>query len=406
MEDKEQVGRVDTVSKRRVKKLYIKVLLIFIAGFIFSSGWLVGAGKITFRSNSLSPLVIDQKTAPTDGINELYNALQSNYDGETADSAILDGLKAGLVKAAGDPYTVYLSEAEAKDFNSDLNGTFEGIGAELGKEGSFVTIIAPIKGTPAEKAGILPGDIIIEIDGESASDITIEEAVKRIRGEKGTEVKLTLIRDGAQVEVSIIRGTITIDSVEWRKEGDIGIISIARFGDDTVELTRKAATELKDGGAKKIILDMRGNPGGLLDSAVGVSSIWLQKGSTVLLEKRGGVVIKTFKTSDQPILEGVKTVVLINKGSASASEIVSGALKDNGAATFMGTTSYGKGSVQQLMPLSSGGSLKVTIARWFTPNGETIDKTGITPDTVVERTTEDIKAKLDPQLDAAIASLK
>jgi carboxyl-terminal processing protease len=389
-------------SKKQDKKVGLYTVIgLFAAISIFSSGWFFGAGKVTFRSNGLVP-VVDSRQAPRDGINELYSLLLDNFDGEISDEDILNGQKAGLVSATDDPFTEFLNEEETKDFNDGLNGSFEGIGAELSKDGNFVIIVAPIKGTPADKAGIQPGDIIIEIDGEEATDISVSEAVSRIRGPKGEEVVLTLIRDGQEVVVPIIRDTITIESVEWEKQGNTGIITISRFGDDTVSLARQAAQELKDQGVSDVVLDLRGNPGGLLDASVDISSIWLQKGSTVLEEKRNGVVVQTFKTNDQPILLGVPTVVLINGGSASASEIVAGALHDNKAATLIGEQTFGKGSVQRVIPLNSGGSLKVTIARWFTPEGMNIDKEGIVPDQEVELTVEDREAERDPQLDAAI----
>jgi carboxyl-terminal processing protease len=395
-------------TKSKLKGVALAIAGVLIAGALFTTGWLIGGDKVSFRSNSLVPVVTDagSGSAPTDGLDELYRKLTSNFDGDTDDALLLDGLKEGLIEAAGDPFTEYLSLQETKEFNEGLNGTFEGIGAELGKEGNFVVIVAPLKGTPADRAGIQPGDIIIEIDGEDSTDISVTEAVSRIRGPGGEEVVLTVVRDGERVVVPIIRDTINIDSVEWRQEGNIGIIGISRFGDDTVSLTRKAATELKDAGVTGIVLDLRGNPGGLLDASVDVSAIWLSKGTTVLEEKRGGEIIKTYKSDTQPILAGVPTVILINQGSASASEIVAGALKDQGAATLIGEQSFGKGSVQRLLPLDDGGSLKVTIARWFTPNGKNIDKEGISPDTEVELTTEDRKAEADPQLDAALSQLQ
>jgi len=385
----------------------IALIALFVAASVFGSGYLVGSGRLSLRSNGIVPVVERASgNAPRDGIDELYSQLLDNFDGEISQEDIIDGQKEGLVKAAGDPFTEYLSVSETKDFNEGLNGQFEGIGAELGKEGSFVVIVAPIKGTPADEAGIQPQDIIIEIDGESAADISISEAVNRIRGPKGETVTLAIIREGEQIEVPIVRDTISIASVESAIEGDLGILTISRFGDDTASLAKAAAREFKSAGVKKVILDMRGNPGGLLDASVEVSSIWLNNGSTVLEEKRNGEIIQTFKTSGQPILGGVPTVVLINEGSASASEIVAGALKDNDAATLVGATSFGKGSVQRLLPLSSGGSLKVTIARWFTPAGKNIDKEGIEPDTAVELTTEDREADRDPQLEAAKEQLQ
>ncbi len=404
-----EVDQGKTVIEQTNKKIIVKrAIYVLLAVLVFGSGWLVGAGKVGPNSASNLASIISNDGSeyiPSDELDEILSKLKDNFDGEIKAEDIRNGLKSGMVSAVGDTYTEYLTAQETSDFNSDLNGTFEGIGAELGLEGSFITIIAPIKGTPADKAGIQPQDIIIEIDGEPATDITVSEAVKRIRGEKGTTVTLTIIRDGEQLVVPIVRETIDVASVEWRTENGIGIIEIARFGTDTTDLVEKAAKEMVAAGTKKIVLDMRGNPGGLLDEAVGVSSVWLPKGSTVLEEKRGGETIKTFTTSVSPIFKDVETVVLINKGSASASEIVAGALKDNGVATLIGETSYGKGSVQQVIELSGGGSLKVTIARWFTPKGKNIDKEGIEPDTKIELTSDDIKAGLDPQLEAAKAQL-
>lgn len=406
MEDKNPAVSPAKQKRSNMRVAGFTALGLLIASSIFFSGWLFGSGRISISTQNSVPTITRNQSAPSDGIDELYTQIVNNFDGEIDDNEILDGMKRGLTSAVDDPFTEFLTSEETTAFNESLNGTFEGIGAELGKEGNFVIVVAPIKGTPADKAGIQPQDIIVEIDGESAADITIAEAVNRIRGPKGEEVVLTIIRDGQQLEVPIIRDTIDIPSVEWEQQGTIGIITISRFGDDTTQLTRQAATELKDAGVDGIVLDLRGNPGGLLNSSVEVSSVWLPKGSTVLEEKRGGEVIETFKTSASPILTGIPTVVLINEGSASASEIVAGALKDNDVATIYGQTSFGKGSVQRLIPLSGGGSLKVTIARWFTPNGKNIDKEGITPDTEVELTTEDREAERDPQLDAALEALR
>jgi carboxyl-terminal processing protease len=407
VEDKNLSGGSNYKQPKKKSKVGIYTLAgLFVASSLFSSGWLFGSGRLSFRSNSIIPISTDNRQAPREGIDELYRQIVDNYDGTTTDEAFLNGQKSGLADAVGDPYTEFFTEDETKEFNESLNGTFEGIGAELGKEGSFVIIVSPIKGAPAEKAGIQAQDIITKIDGEDATDISISEAVSRIRGPKGESVTLTIIRAGEEKEITIVRDTITIESVEWELSDKTGIITISRFGDDTIALTKKAAQELKDQGATSIILDLRGNPGGLLDAAVGVSSVWLPKGSTVLEEKRNGQVVQTFKTTTQPILEGVPTVILINGGSASASEIVAGALHDNKAATLVGTKTFGKGSVQRVIPLSAGGSLKVTIARWFTPEGKNIDKEGIAPDTVVEITPEDREAERDPQLDAAKSQLQ
>lgn len=397
----------NTTAKK--PKLMYRVLLGVGAFAIFTFGWAIGSGHISFNSGEQLASVIGENQ-PADlsveGLQEIYDKLKANYDGKLNSQELVDGLKRGLVASVGDTYTEYLSKDETADFNSDLNGSFEGIGAELSKEDNLIIIVAPIKGAPAEEAGVEAQDIILEIDGEPTNNITVSEAVKKIRGKKGTKVKLTIVRsNGEQKEIEITRDTIDIPSVKWRTENDIGIIEIGRFGDDTVKLTEKAAQEFKDAGIKKVVLDVRGNPGGLLDAAVGVSNIWLPKGATILEEKRGEETIRTFTAPKEPILNGVETVVLIDKGSASASEIVAGALHDNKVATLIGETSYGKGSVQQLIDLDSGGSLKVTIARWYTPDNKNIDKEGIKPDTEVKMTAEEAKAKKDPQLAKAKAIL-
>lgn len=403
-QDGDQIAPIEVQQGRSKTPLFI-VIAVLVAISVFTSGWLFGSGRLSLQSNNIVPSVTTNSSAPRNGIDELYRQIVQNYDGEITDEEFLNGQKEGLARATGDPFTEYLDSEETTAFNESLDGTFEGIGAELGKEGNFVVIVAPIKGTPADQAGLRPQDIIAEIDGEPAADISISEAVQRIRGPKGEEVVLGIVRDGQQLDVSIIRDTITIDSVEWERDGDTGIITISRFGNNTTSLARQAATELKEQGISDVVLDLRSNPGGLLDTSVDVAGIWLPRGSTVLEEKRGDEVIKTYKTSSQPILAGLPTIVLINEGSASASEIVAGALKDNNVARVFGMQSFGKGSVQRLIPLNSGGSVKVTIARWFTPEGKNIDEAGITPDVKVDLTSEDIEADRDPQLDEALEQL-
>lgn len=340
------------------------------------------------------------------GLDELYESLKGGFDGQLDQKKLEDGLKEGLVKAAGDPYTEFLTAEENKELNEDLTGSFEGIGAELGKDENSVVIVSPIAGFPAEKAGLKSKDVISKINDESAYDINITEAVKKIRGPKGSKVKLEVIRDGKPLTFEIVRDQISIPSVKWEIKDGIGTMTVSRFGEDTAGLASKAAQEFKASGVKGVVLDMRGNPGGLLDASVDLSSLWLANGKTVLQEKRDGKVVKTFYARGNPILKDVKTVVLINEGSASASEITAGALRDNNAATIVGTKSYGKGSVQELRQLRSGGVLKVTIARWYTPNGRNIDKEGIEPDQKVEISDEQAAAGADPQKDAAFVRVR
>jgi carboxyl-terminal processing protease len=395
---------VEAPAKTNKQPLYLGMALAF-AVLVFASGWAFGSGKVTLggiKSGTVSKVSNLDFTS----VKEIDALLRENYDGTIDDEKVLDGIKSGVAKASGDPYTEYFNDADSKSFQEELSGSFEGIGAELGKEEANIVIISPIAGSPAEKAGLKPRDILVQVDGESASDITISEAVKRIRGKAGTDVKLTLARDGQKVEVTITRAQITIPSVKWEIKDGVGILTVSRFGDDTPALAQQAADEFKNAGVKGIVLDLRNDPGGLLESAVQLSSLWLDNGKTILLEKTGGKVVKTYRASGTPVLKGIKTVVLINDGSASASEITAGALRDNNVATLLGTKSYGKGSVQQILELSGGGTLKVTIARWYTPNDKNIDKEGIKPDQEVKMSADDAKNKIDPQMNAALEAVK
>ena len=372
---------------------------------LFASGWAFGRGNVGLTG--LNNVTIRQKVGDYKDVNEVVQTLKENYDGTIDDAKLMDSIKSGVAKSAGDPYTEFFNQEDSKAFADELSGSFEGIGAELGKnESNNIVIITPIAGGPAEKAGLKSKDIIVKIDDTQATDMSIAEAVKLIRGKAGTDVKLTLARDGKKVELTITRAQITVPSVKWEIKEGICVITLSRFGDDTSKLMLQAANDCKAAGVKGVVLDMRGNPGGLLDSAVKVSSLWLENGKIVLQEKRGDKVEKTFTASGTPVLKGIKTAVLINGGSASASEITAGALRDNNVATLIGEKSYGKGSVQQILKLQGGGTLKVTIARWFTPNDKNIDKEGISPDKEVKISDEDTKASRDPQMDAAKAYLK
>lgn len=377
---------------------------------VFAAGLGIGINHPSILDNLRSEKSVQKQKMPQkldyNGVEEIYSKLKKNFDGQLDANKLEDGLKQGLVQAAGDPYTEYLNAQESKDFSDQLNGSFEGIGAELGKDKQSIVIVSPIAGFPAAKAGLKPKDIISDINGQSTVEMTIDEAVNKIRGPKGTDVKLGVIRNGKKLEFNITRAQITIPSVTSKiVRGNIGVITINRFGDDTVLLSTKYANNLRSKHVKGVILDLRGNPGGLLDAAVGVSSLWLDKNEVVLQEKRGGVIEKTYYATGGPVLNGIPTVVLIDGGSASASEITAGALHDNHAATLIGLKSYGKGSVQEVLNLNSGGELKVTVAHWYTPDGINIDKKGIEPDKKVKVTTADISAKHDPQLNTAIQFL-
>jgi carboxyl-terminal processing protease len=382
-------------------------LLAMAAVLIFGLGVGVGNGSIGLEANK------QNTSLPADlnysSVEEAYDTLRAKYDGKLSEAKLLDGLKAGLAEATGDPYTVYLNAKDAKEFNDQLDGTFSGIGAELGKDdlGNLV-VVTPIAGTPASKAGLRAKDVIVSIDGKSTAGITIDEAVSKIRGEKGTKVTLRVMRNKTQdLSFPIIRDSIKVPSVKWEVlEGGVGYLKISQFSDDTDKLATEAAAEFKNKAVKGVVLDLRGNPGGRLEAAVDVSSLWLPEEAVVLQERQGGVITGTERANGNNLLLGVPTAVLIDEGSASASEITAGALADNKVATIFGVKSYGKGSVQQIQELRGGSEIKVTIARWHRPNGQNIDKKGIAPDKEIKMTEDDYKNKRDPQKDAAIKFIR
>jgi carboxyl-terminal processing protease len=385
---------------KKIAGLFLVVVVVFAAGVSVGRGdyhiWQVKKAALASRtSNQLDYSSVDQ----------VYLKLKDNFDGQLDKKKLIEGVKSGLVDSAGDPYTEYFNPTDAKAFNNQLEGSIIGIGAELGRDDqNNIVVVSPLAGYPAEKAGLKPKDIIAAIDGKTTQGMTIGAAVSKIRGNPNTKVTLTVVRGAAKpFDVAITRQKITIPSVKSEVKGNIGYIKINQFTAETVDLATKAAKEFKAKGVKGVVVDLRGDPGGYLSAAVGVSSLWLDEGKTVVQEKHSGQIIGTEYASGGNILKGLPTVVLIDAGSASASEITAGALRDNGAATLVGVKSFGKGSVQQVENFTDGSELKVTIARWYTPKGKNIDKQGITPDTVVIVSDKDIEAGKDPQKDKAFA---
>lgn len=340
-------------------------------------------------------------------VQDVYAQLRDRFDGRLDVQKLIEGAKKGIVDAAGDPYTVYFTDEEAEQFLSDLDGKFSGIGAELGKKDDALVIVSTLDDSPARRAGLMPNDAIVRVNDQETTGWSIEKAVTEIRGDKGTTVKLAIVRSQELKEFSIVRDEIINPSVKYEITADnVGYLRISRFAEtDTVSLARRAANEFRQKGVKGVVLDLRGNGGGYLGAAQDIAGLWL-KNKVVVQEKRGNRIVETLTTGSNAPLDGMPTVVLIDGGSASASEIVAGALHDHGAAKLMGEKTFGKGSVQQIEQVLSGGQLKVTVAKWYTPSGKNISQEGIDPDVQVGITDEDIAAGRDPQKDNAFDVVK
>ncbi|HIA91551.1 TPA: S41 family peptidase [Candidatus Saccharibacteria bacterium] len=377
----------------------ISAAVAFVVGVLSKDTFFAAkiAEQVTSSSSSNSSLPDDLNYSE---VEKVYDVLRANYFGDLTEEQLIESLKDGIARATEDPYTVYLDEEAAQAFSESLNGEFSGIGAEIAVKNDQLQVVAPLEGTPAQNAGLRPQDLILEINSEDTTGITVEEAVAKIRGEKGTDVVLNIYRgSGEPFDVTITRDIISVPNAEGEiLDGGIGYIDLNTFGEDAVRDVNAIVSDFVDQDIQKIILDLRGNSGGFLDASVDIAGLWLNNQPVVEQKGEQGAVLRSGSTG--PLL-GVETVVLIDGGSASASEIVAGALQDYGAATILGEQSFGKGSVQSLENLSDGGQLKVTIARWFTPNGKNIDQEGVTPDEQVELTLDDFNADRDPQLDAA-----
>ena len=334
----------------------------------------------------------------TEVMKEAYRQLAANYDGDLDANKLSDGAARGMVKAVCDDYTAFLDKEEAAEFNKSLNGEVSGIGAEIGVRNLQPTVLRVLDDSPAKKAGLKTGDIFVAVNGTSVAGETASGVADKVTGEAGTTVKLTMRRGSESLDFSITRAQISDPSVRWSVSDDVGTLTISRFDDNTGSLARKAAKEFIDRGVKGVIIDLRNNGGGYLTAAQEVASLWLDSGKTVVTEKSRGQVTETVKASGNPTLKGKKTVVLVNGSSASASEIVAGALKDYQAATLVGEKTFGKGTVQKVINLSDDRILKVTVARWYTPQDRNITKEGIQPNQTVKMSQDDNNAGRDPQM--------
>ena len=386
-----------TGEKRQQLSWFLTLVIVAIVSFV------AGARSDALFANVASVFGVrtSNKTIDLSSVQKTYQELVANYDGKLDTQKLIYGANRGLVEAAGDPHTAYMDPDETKEFDKSLSGQIGGgIGAEIGLRNNKPTIIKPLENSPAQKAGIKAGEAIVKVNDEASCDWSVEKVVSKIRGEVGTSVKLTLLSGGQTREVSVVRQNIVSPAVESEIDGEIGILKVNRFGDDTVSLSRKYASEFVEKGVKKVILDLRNNPGGTVGAAQGLLGIWLDN-QIAMTERRGSEIVKTLRTTGAPILGNIKTVVLINGNSASASEITAGALREYGKATLVGQKSYGKGSVQIVLGLPGGSQMKVTEARWYTPKGKNIDKTGIEPDVKVDLSSDDVNNNVDPQMDKA-----
>lgn len=350
------------------------------------------------------------KTQTTDGIDvsslqNTYKELAANFDGELDIPTLIEGANKGLVAAAGDNYTVYMSAEEVEQFDRDLSGNIGGgVGAEIGVRSDQPTILRTLDDMPAEKAGLKAGDVILAVNSTVTNGWTAEKTAEAIRGEIGTTVKIKVLREGEEQEFSITRAEIKNSSVDSEIKDGLGILTIRRFDSETARLARRAAEDFKQQQVRGVVVDLRGNSGGYLSAAQDVASMWLDN-KLIVTERRGDEVREELRSKRNPLLGGVPTVVLVNETSASASEIVAGALQDYEAATILGEKTFGKGTVQKLVNLKGGAELKVTIARWYTPEGRSISSEGIEPDKEVELSFDDVNAGRDPQMEAAISTL-
>lgn len=393
-----------------------RALLVFFGSaiilyLVFTSGYLLS-------KNGVNPRIIPGSLVNTDvnqpkDVNfglfwDVWNKTHREYVGSLDDQKMVYGAINGSLAALGDAYTIFLDPELNQKFKEEISGQFDGIGAELASRAGRLVIVAPLDGSPASKAGLLAGDIIEAIDGKKTADITVDQAVDLIRGTKGTSVTLTIIRNEISKEYIITRDTISIKSVISKFQDyngqKVAILEINQFGDDTTDLVNQFASDAVKNKSQKIIIDLRNNPGGYLESAVDIASLFIKNGVIVRERDKTGKIIE-YKTTQTATLAGIPIIVIINSGSASASEILAGAIADSGSGILLGEKSFGKGSVQSIEELTGGGAIKITIAKWLTPKGTEIDGVGLKPNIEVKMTEDDINNKRDPQLDAALKEI-
>lgn len=394
-------------------KKFIKFLitLLFI-GAVYAAGYAIGHKNLVIEEN-YQPRILGLDSGKSKDLDfsifwNAWDTLKANFFGKLDSKSLIYGAISGMVDAAGDPYTTYLTPEDAQRFDEDLSGSFDGIGAEIENKNGLLIVVAPLDDSPAKIAGLRSQDVILKIDGEDVSKMTFYGAINKIRGKKGTIVTVSIYRPSTKenLEIKITRDTIKVNSVKWEEKNGILVIKIAQFGEDTVSLTKQAAQLIIDKNYPGLIIDLRDNPGGYLESAVDIASLFIDNNKTVVQEENNKGEKKQIPATLNPILKNKKLVVLINEGSASASEIFAGAIGDYQLGTVIGQKSFGKGSVQTLEDLKDGSKIKITVAKWLTPKGRAIDKEGIKPDIEVKISEDDIKNNRDPQMDRALELIR
>lgn len=394
----------------KTRKILLPIILILTFGFFYFVGYLHGHQNLQFYKGYI-PTIQNKELGKPKDIDfslfwEVWNKVEAEYPGQVDRKKLFYGAISGILTGLDDPYSVFMEPGESESFLQDLEGVFEGIGVEITVKDNQLTVVAPLKDSPAQKAGLRAADIIAKVDGERTDEMSLDEAVAKIRGPKGTDVVLTILRDSEVFDVTVTRKEIKIESVQYEiKDDNIAYIRISQFGTDTEDLLNNAVSDIQIKRPKAIILDLRDNPGGFLETAVNVASVFIKDGMIVQEEYKGGEK-NEFESTGDGRLADFKLVVLINQGSASGAEIVAGAIQDRKRGVLIGEKTFGKGSVQEFEELKGGSYLRLTVAKWLTPSGRDINTEGISPDIEVELSQEDIDADRDPQLERALQEVK
>lgn len=385
---------------------YLSIIVLIFGVYLL--GYSVGHQSLQFEKGYIPKIESLELGKPKD-IDfslfwEVWNKLEEKYVGQVDKWKIFYGAISGMVQGLGDPYTVFLTPEQSKQFLEEIKGEFEGVGIEIALKNKKLTVVSPLDDSPAKAAGIRAGDVIDKVDDRETLAMTLDEAVEAIRGKKGTEVNLSILRDDKPLEFKIKRALIKIKSVKWEMKGDVAYLKVSQFLEETSRAAEKAAGEILAKKPKGIILDLRNNPGGYLDGAVDLASLFIKEGVIVYEEEKSGKK-EELRAKGNAKLADLPLVVLINAGSASGSEIVAGALQDFKKGILIGEKTFGKGTVQSFERLKDGSTLRITVAKWLTPNGRAINEQGLGPDIEIEMTEEDENAGRDPQLERAIKEL-